>query len=137
MKILWQLKLKWNDTSPDDVKQQWEEFQLTIFALNQVFVDRKTVIANPVTLELHGFSDASENAYGGVIYVRAMDLIGNVQVSLVCSKSRVSPPKSKTIARLELCALVLLAKMIRRLMTITMLTFNDITLWSDSMITLY
>ena len=88
MKILWQLKLKWNEPLPDDVKQQWEEFQLTIFALNQVFVDRKAIIANPVKLELHGFCDASDSAYGSVIYIRAMDFIGNAQVSSV--RNRVS-----------------------------------------------
>lgn len=104
---------------------------------NEVLVNRHAVIANPVRVEFHGFADASEEGYGAVIYIRSLDTIGNIQVTLICSKSRVSPPKQKSIARLELCAGVLLIKLMARIIEVSSLTPDEILLWSDSMIVLY
>ena len=54
-------------------------------------------------MELHGFCDASEQAYAAVIYLRMMGLDGKIQVSLVTSKTKVAPIKRLTIPHLELC----------------------------------
>ena len=56
-----------------------------------------------VAIELHGFSDASEHAYAGIVYLRVFDSDGNVHVSLVMSKTKVAPIKCLTIPCLELC----------------------------------
>lgn len=50
------------------------------------------------SMQLHGFSDASEDAY-----VRVSDCHGNVRVSIVTSKTKVAPLKRLT---LELCFLL-------------------------------
>ena len=45
------------------------------------------------SLQLHGFSDASEDAYAAVVYLRSIDQDDGVHISLVIAKSRVSPIK--------------------------------------------
>ena len=53
-----------------------------------------------------GFSDASEDAYPGVVYLRM------INSSLVMLKSKVSPVKRLSIPRLELCGAQILAKLL-------------------------
>ena len=66
----------------------------------------------PVTVELHGYSDASEDAYAAVIFVRATYASGPPSSELVVSKTKVAPPKTRTIPHLELCGAQLLAKLL-------------------------
>jgi hypothetical protein len=62
-------------------------------------------------LEIYGFSDAREVAYGACIYLRSIDVQGKITTRLLCSKSRVAPLKKLPLPRLELCAAMLLANM--------------------------
>lgn len=55
-----------------------------------------------MSLQLHGFSDASTGAYAGVVYLCMTDTSGKVHVSLVASKSKVAPKERLTVPRLEL-----------------------------------
>ena len=58
-------------------------------------------------IELHGFADASNKAFGSIVYLRIQS--GNsVVCNLVASKTRVSP----TTARLELLSALVLARLI-------------------------
>ena len=56
--------------------------------------------------DLHSFSDALEDAIGHVLYLREMDDQGNINVSFLCSNSKVAPQMATTIPRLELNAAV-------------------------------
>ena len=89
-------------------------------------------------IQLHGFCDASEKAYGTCVYLRSTD--GDVQgrhhVSLVYSKSRVAPVKPLTLPCLELCAALLLARMYTTINQAFQVEIKEVHLWSDSMITL-
>ena len=54
------------------------------------------------SVQLHGFSDASENAYAGVVYLWVSDTSRNVHLALVTSKTKVASIKRLSIPRLEL-----------------------------------
>ncbi|GFV31659.1 uncharacterized protein TNCV_692331 [Trichonephila clavipes] len=58
-----------------------------------------------------------QKCYGAVIYCRSQSPDGATTVKLVTSKSRVAPVKNVTMPRLELCAAVLLAKLMKRVET--------------------
>ena len=52
------------------------------------YLNKDTQVAS---LQLHVFSDASENAYTAVVYLRITDIFGGTQVSLVSSKTKIAP----------------------------------------------
>ncbi|KAJ8934283.1 hypothetical protein NQ314_013469 [Rhamnusium bicolor] len=89
-------------------------------------------------MQLHGYADASLKAYGACLYLRV--LYENVTVSsrLICSKSRVSPLRTVSLPRLELCACLLLAKLTHKILGIfkNSLTVESVNLWTDSQICL-
>ncbi|XP_035206619.1 uncharacterized protein LOC118181558 [Stegodyphus dumicola] len=87
-------------------------------------------------IELHGFSDASERAYGAAIYISSKRSPGQWKSTLLCSKSRVYPIKTLTIPRLELCAALLLARLTSKVISVIQVEFHHVYLWSESMITL-
>ncbi|GFT35707.1 uncharacterized protein TNCV_1697011 [Trichonephila clavipes] len=87
-------------------------------------------------IEIHGFADASERCYGAAVYCKSKNLKSETLVQLITSKSRVAPIKSLTIPRLELCAAVLLAKLVKRVVAALQLETAEVYLWSDSMIVL-
>ena len=62
-----------------------------------------------VSYELHGFSDASEKAYGCCLYLRCVTKNNFISPWLVASKSRVAPYKNETVPRLELLGNLLLS----------------------------
>ena len=59
---------------------------------------------------LHHFSDASQDGYGQVSYLRLVDQKGMIHCALVMAKSRVTPIKFVSIPRLELDAAALSIK---------------------------
>ncbi|XP_035233761.1 uncharacterized protein LOC118205579, partial [Stegodyphus dumicola] len=61
-----------------------------------------------------GFADASEKAFGAVIYLQSITSPGEYCSKLLCSKSRVAPIKTMTIPRLELSACLLLSKLMQK-----------------------
>ncbi|GFY33697.1 integrase catalytic domain-containing protein [Trichonephila clavipes] len=87
-------------------------------------------------IEIHGFADASERCYGAAVYCKSKNLKSETLVRLITSKSRVAPIKSLTIPKLELCAAVLLAKLVKRVVAALQLETAELYLWSDSMIVL-
>ena len=83
------------------------------------------------TIELHGFSDSSEKAYGIAIYLKSMNSKGNCEVHLLVAKSRVAPLKTQTIPRLEILAAHLLAQMSHRALKISNLDITTCQYWTD------
>ena len=64
----------------------------------------------PTEIQLYGFYDSSEKAYGACLYLRSVNQQGDVTTKLLCSKSRVAPVKKVTLPRLELCGALLLGQ---------------------------
>ncbi|XP_058826809.1 uncharacterized protein LOC131686831 [Topomyia yanbarensis] len=101
------------------------------------------VVSTPsaVCLELHGFCDASEKAYGACIYVRAVSSSGSIHVNLLTAKSKVAPigktKKDGTVClpRLELSAALLLSHLFEKVQSSLNLKGSSF-FWTDSTIVL-
>lgn len=100
--------------------------------LNEIKVSRHISLPNPTNAQLHVFSDASERAYGACVYLRTTNENNEVQVSLVCSKSRVAPVSSTTLPRLELCGAVVMAELTEKVKAALGMPIDKITYWTDS-----
>ena len=87
------------------------------------------------SMQLHGYSDASEESYAGVVYLHVEDSAGNIHTEIVMSKTRVAPIKRLSIPRLELCGAQPLTKLlchIKRILNVPVTVFA----WTDSTIVL-
>ncbi|XP_012228825.2 uncharacterized protein [Linepithema humile] len=136
MQHLWQLKIGWDETVPLDVQTRWRAYESQLCALNGLKIPRKVIEeAHSLSLELHGFCDASMEAYGACVYVRT-SYKNFHRAHLLCAKSRVAPARSVTLPRLELCAAQLLAQLMQRIRKAIPTKFDGIYYWSDSTITL-
>lgn len=133
---MWKNKSDWDDNPSQEILEFWNKFQSTLPVLRDIKIDRMIVCDQPVSIQLHGFSDASETAYGSCIYIRSVDMNNYINVRLVCSKSRVAPIKNVSLPRLELCAALLLAQLTSTVISALEIDFEKVCLWSDSSITL-
>ncbi|XP_076664815.1 uncharacterized protein LOC143367133 [Andrena cerasifolii] len=136
MQQLWQLQLDWDESLPIKLHTEWNTFITDLMHLNNLSFKRNVTQRMPRSLELHGFCDASERAYGACVYVRSINETGQIKTDLLCAKSRVAPLKTITLARLELCAATLLATLFKNVQRATAKEIKTTTFWTDSTIVL-
>lgn len=138
VKELWQEKISWDASPPERIVKKFMAITEQLPLLSQLTIPRHIGVRKESGVVIVGFCDASLNAYGRVIYLHSTDLEGNVTVELLCSKSKVAPVKVETLARLELCAAVLLSKLIRTVVETykNRISIAEIYAFSDSTITL-
>ena len=135
---VWESKVHWDDPVPSQIKEAWLQWRSQLHVLSERHIPRCYFLKESVTesIQLHGFSDASEDAYAGVIYLRSTDSDGSVHTSLVIAKTKVAPIKRQTIPRLELCGAHLLAQLLDHVKEVFHLSIQDIYAWTDSTIVL-
>ena len=140
LQTLWQEKLHWDESLPQNLYSQWLNFRQKLECIQDIRIPRHISIVHPVNFELHGFCDASLKAYAACIYLRSFDECGNYSINLMCSKTRVAGLKQTTIARLELSGALLLSELTTKVLdSLKVLdSIGNITtfLWTDSTIVL-
>ena len=135
---LWEIKLDWDDPIPDDIYQVWSQWRselplLTTMHVPRCYFSSKNAV---VSTQLHGFSDASEDAYGGVVFLRVEDSRKKVHTTLVISKTKVSPIKRLSIPRLELCGAQVLTRLLCHAKQILNVPVDSVFAWTDSTVVL-
>ena len=79
-------------------------------------------------MELHGFSDVSQQAMAAVLYIKSISLTARSTLSFLISKTKVAPLKRLPIPRLELGAAVLLTKLAKHVLDNSKLLISHIHL---------
>lgn len=86
-----------------------------------------TVFENVESIELVGYSEASLNSTGCCLYLRVLSNNGQVNVSLLCSKSRFARLNRKlTIPNLEHNSTLLLAELASRVYKTLQIRYPDL-----------
>lgn len=130
---LFRAKLKWDDEVPDNLLERWIEIKKSFTNLAFAAVPRCFQLIPGEKIEVHGFSDASQQAYGAVVYIKT-----HSDVHFVIAKSRVAQIKPMTIPRLELKAALLLAYIMKKVLDLleTKGIKPSFVAWSDSKVVL-
>lgn len=137
MQELWRIGVHWDESVPHDIHTKWIEFTQQLRLVRQISYDRKLFANDCHNIQLHGFCDASKAGYGACLYVRSVGDNNEVTCKLLCAKSRISPIKTVTIPRLELCGALLLARLFREASSALKLPSDGTFFWCDSTIVLH
>ena len=129
-------KADWDDELKGDLQTRWNLILTELETLDNVRIPRcyfKST-SEPTTIELHGFSDASQIAFAAVVYLRSVYEDGHIEVKLVASKTRVAPLKKQTIPRLELLGANILARLMDTVRNCLFVNQEiEMYNWTDSM----
>lgn len=135
MQDIWRLKdTQWDDEVSVEIKRKWQEIHASIPRLNEFKIKRWIGTDKNRKIQIHGFCDASDKAYGTSIYIRSSDESNQIMISLLSAKSKVAPLKQLSTPRLELQAAVMLSEQIEAVVEACEFKNIDVTLWSDSSI---
>ncbi|XP_038055192.1 uncharacterized protein LOC119727399 [Patiria miniata] len=110
LRKMWGLKLDWDEAMPNEMRMEWLTFFkelrdiTTISFCRCIKPDNAEPTVKPILVV---FSDASEQAFGTVAYVRWLLKDGCFACNLVASKTRIAPIEIASIVRLELSEAVL------------------------------
>lgn len=133
---LWLSKFNWDDPLSQIMSERWSTFRQQLKDVDQISIPRWLHFSKTInSVEIHGFSDASQLAMAAVVYLRVITE-NKITVMLVCSKTKVTPLKKHTIPRLELTAALLLARLVTHVQHALELEKTSIQLWTDSSVTL-
>lgn len=134
---LWLAGIDWDDELPEGLLHEWLTYRNELLELRKFEVSRWiSTRDDDVSLELHGFCDASIMAYAAVVYLRNIDVQGNIHVNLIAAKTKVAPTMQVSIPRLELMGAVLLSKLIVEVAKVLKINENNIHAWTDSTVVL-
>ncbi|XP_053969192.1 uncharacterized protein LOC128870564 [Anastrepha ludens] len=130
---IWKERLDWDESLPSSLHSSWLSLCADFGCIPQIKFPRLSIQQNGA-YEIHGFSDASIEAYGACLYVVSVSQ-GRNQAQLLCSKSRVAPLKTLTVPRLELCGASLLAQLMHEIAQMKLFSCRYYC-WSDSAVVL-
>ncbi|CAK9827604.1 hypothetical protein ANTRET_LOCUS5285 [Anthophora retusa] len=118
-----------------ELSTQWSDYRQELSHLSQLKIPRRA-LHGAKRIELHGFADASEKAFGACVYLRSSIGSGKWKTRILCSKSRVAPLRVISLPRLELCGALLLAQLMKRVRTALRVKITTEKYWCDSTIAL-
>uniref|UniRef100_A0A146LXE2 Pro-Pol polyprotein n=1 Tax=Lygus hesperus TaxID=30085 RepID=A0A146LXE2_LYGHE len=133
---LWKKGLNWDTKLSPDQQSAWNKCVCYLEQIPRFMTPRRYTLAGPFVqpYDLHCFTDASQDAYVAVLYVRAQ-LADHYEGSFVISKSRVTPLQRKeglTIPKLELLAVIIGTRLITYVRKALDLSSTTTYLWTDS-----
>ena len=141
----WVDKVDWDDPLPPDINEQWKQWLHELPDLKGYHPRRCLLPAAPVlNTQIHIFSDASDDAYAAVAYIRFVTedkttAEEQIHVGLIAAKTRVAPLKSLQTAKLELMGILIGARLATRILKVMndkfpflKVTKDKVFLWTDS-----
>lgn len=132
---IWRSGVQWDQQIGDEQFEKWRRWLKELSKVESVSIPRcYRLLTSPDatnTIQLHIFVDASIDGYAAVAYFRFEEK-GNIECSLITSKTRVAPLKFVSIPRLELQAAVIGARLARSIAETHKLQIKERYFWTDS-----
>ena len=131
------LKNNWDTDLNLEMSSEWlklfNSLQFSKFTVQRFYLPSNICLTDR-KFDVHGFSDASKNAYAAVVYLAC----SNYSIFLA-SKTRVSPLQATSIPRLELMACLLLSELIEIVLSSisNSIDIKNVYCWSDSLDSLF
>jgi len=133
MQEMWVVGVDWDDPLPSDVVRKVNSWFTELEQLPNVKIPRSLQEKhNVIKVSLHTFVDASQAAYGAVVYQRIEYEGHRLSVRLVTAKTKVAPIQSVSIPRLELMGACLGNKLTQSIIEVFSIPVQDVVFWSDS-----
>ena len=131
---LWTAGLEWDDELPEPLIHAARAWFGELSDLKQLQIPRCLGEKGRTsdTMSLHTFVDASQDAYGAVMYARCTYKDGSVWSNMVAAKTRVASSISISIPRLELMAAVVGVGLTTRISKVLEIQLSQSTFKSDS-----
>ena len=128
-------KFRWDDKIPAEYLHRWQAWLQELPNLEQLEIDccfKSANFGEISSSQLHHFSDASQQGYGAVTYLRITDHQGNVKCSFVMGKSKLAPLKPVTMSRMELSTAVIATRLNKMSQKELSLPIDQSFFWTES-----
>ena len=130
---LWSRGYDWDDEIQDDVADKIEAWFEQLQNLDKVKIPRcLRKVERVKSKHIVTFVDASQQAYGAVVYLRCEYENESVTSRLIAAKSKVAPLTPMTVPRLELMGAILGLRLTQSLLTVLEVPMRSVTFYSDS-----
>lgn len=139
---VWQLKKEnkkaydWDDKLPSEIIDSWMNFKSRLGALDSIKLQRWLGTTPCTHVELHAFCDACKKALAACVYIRFVNQNNEIRLLLIAAKTKNAPIIEQTTPKLELCAAVLLVKLVKSVRKMMNLNVEKTVMWSDSKVAL-
>ncbi|XP_014203559.1 uncharacterized protein LOC106635883 [Copidosoma floridanum] len=144
---LWRANLDWDESAPSSMIQRWTAFAAELQTISSLSLPRWIGTVASADIHLHVFSDASRRAMAAVLYSRLQAVDSSVRCHILLAHTKLAPihifkpmaePVTRmTIPRLELCAALLTAKLLRSMAEELAVPIERCHAWCDSQIVLH
>ena len=140
MQEIWRKGFDWNDELDGKVKSKVQSCYSDLHELLNLSVPRCFHIGkhrDVQSMQLHVFSDASEAAYGAVVYARYVYVNHAANTTILAAKSGVAPLAAMCIPRMELMGAVTGLRLAVSVANAWQVSVKQVKFWCDSMNTLW
>ena len=134
--------MEWDESISDEFKSESDDILWYLGNVRAIDIPRTFLNHDerdpPQRVELHGFSNASQQYYGACNILKSIFKGGKISVLLIASKSRLAPIKETTIPRLELIGILIQSRLMNSVKNALSKTFSfdNFYFWIDSHVTL-
>ena len=133
MQELWRLQLSWDERLPPLLLNRWTEFREQLRDVINIQIPRWLGTNSTSSVILHGFADASQQAYAAAVYVA---IPSQGLCNLLIARTKVAPLKTLSVPKLELSAALLLTRLLNRVINEFEAERRTVHAWTDSQIVL-
>ena len=124
----------WDETIEEQEQIRWIRWLEKLEELKELKILRciRPVTGEDVESEVHVFCDASEEAFAAVAYLRSVRKEKHLFSNIIMAKTRVAPKKTISVAKFELQAALLGARMAKVLVKELTIPIRRRRFWTDS-----